>query len=377
MNRSLLLAALCWSCAARDPAVRPTYEIPAAPQSARPFATEEASVRAVRAVLQGAGFPVELVETSVEFNPVSDLPTLRGETVIVPRWLTPDADVAVRLAALLESTLGVSLDLSGWSDADAQAAWSALQVAQLTDQLMRVLDQTMGVPPDLSDPGALDRRAVDAHMPVLNALVAQNLAPATWPAAYRRLLAEVVPSLPADQALIMQHALDRADHPLSLGELIAAYNRPDGTQRRVEEAARQLSEQPATALSACVQGDGELDCPLGAGRLVLRYWEDQDLASVRLVTPYKAGTANREALLTFVNDANAFSVGACALYLEDGRLVAAGAPFQVSRIDSIVMNITGLQGRCGDYFEPFLSVAERGRPVDEVWAELRETLEDR
>ena len=116
---------------------------------------------------------------------------------------------------------------------------------------------------------------------------------------------------------------------------------------------------------------------LGTGRLVLRYWEDQDLASVRLVTPYKAGTANREALLTFVNDANAFSVGACALYLEDDGLVAASAPFQVSRIDSIVMNIAALQGRCGDYFEPFLSVAERGRPVDEVWAELRETLEDR
>ena len=138
--------------------MRPTYEIPAAPQSARPFATEEASVRAVRAVLQGAGFPVDDVETSVEFNPVSDLPTLRGETVVVPRWLTPDADVAVRLAALLESTLGVTVDLNGWSDADAQAAWSALQVAQLTDQIMRVLDQSMGVPPDLSDPGALDRR---------------------------------------------------------------------------------------------------------------------------------------------------------------------------------------------------------------------------
>lgn len=357
--------------------MRPAYEIPAAPPSARPFATEEASVRAVRSVLRGAGFPVELVEISVEFNPVSDMPMARGEAIIVPRWLTPDADVRVRLAALLEAALGVSLDLSGWTDADAQAAWSALQLAQLTDQTMRALEVQMGVPSDLSDPSALDRRAVDAHMPVLNALVEQRLVPATWPAAYRRLLSEVVPLMPPDQALILGHALDRADHPLSLAELIAAYDSPDGTQRRVEEAARQLSEKPATALSDCVQGDSELDCPLGAGRVVLRYWEDQDLASVRLVTPFKAGAADHEALLTFVNDANAFSVGACALYLEDSRLVAAGAPFQVGRIDSVVMNVAALQSRCGDYFEPFLSVAERGRPVDEVWAELRATLEDR
>lgn len=378
MTRTLLLACFTTGCAARDGAMRPMYEIPMASSASRPFATEEASVHAVTSVLESAGFPMGSVEISVEFNPELDLPMSRGRMVIVPRWITPDEDVEARLSALIATSFGVTLDLGAWTPEQIQAAWSALQLAQLTDQAVRLAELEMGLPADLSDPGAPDRRAVDAHMPVLNALVDQHRIPVTWPEAYRRLLTELAPLLPPEQAPVVQHALDRARAPLPLGELITAYDLPDATRRRIEEAMRSMGDDPTLGSPACTSTEDAVDCTFGEGRrhLVVRYWEELHTGSARWVLPFQGPASARPGLLSFVNEANAFSVGACTLFLEDQALVAAGAPFPVKSSGDVSAAAVGLATRCGDYFDPFLSVAEQGRPADQAWAELRARLEE-
>lgn len=348
MGSALTLLALLAGCAARDPALRPMLEIPLAPPSPAPFATEEAAAAAVLAVLDGAGLPMDALRVVALDGPGPELPTLHGAVVQWSRWRTTDAAARYRLEAVLRDPVQAPVDLSAWSDTEAQAAWSALQVVLLAQQLSRAAEAKLKFPADPRDPLAQERRAAAAGTAALRQLVALGQAPADWERAWQRLLREALAVASPATRPIFEMTLALAEQPPPLDALAQAYDQPDLTARRVAEAGRALSAAEDWGEGGCrAQGAGLL-CQWSeqASILEIVFVEDQREATARWLQPVAAPGAGEGELLRRLNEANRSAGGGCTFLLEDHQVVAQGRPVNVTGSDDVLNEVHRLEQQC-------------------------------